>query len=397
MQATIAMSLYANGIGNYFTLDDTTKGVLDNTTYVLAGDVAVDVTSDLRTVQIKRGRSRQLSKYVAGTGNMLLTNSARKYDPTYAAGPYYGSIVPGKEVVISHAGVTLATLNVADWNLAYDLGSDDTASVACVDGFQQLAQKTTTPGTATAQLTGARINAYLNDAGWPSGARAISAGQATLGADVVTSTQNTLAYLQKVEASEPGAFFISKNGLAVFKDRADLQAFTSNVTIGTGGIGFTDIQVVYGIEELYTSITVNYSGGGVTVSDATAQTNYGPLGLTVDSLLTSVNDATDLANWLLSKYKDPTYRISSVTFNMDGVTSAQVGQLLSLELGDMVLVTFTPANLGAALSQYVSVEGIQHDATPANYTMTLSLGETFAAFQLDSTTFGVLDVNALGF
>jgi len=397
MQATIAMSLYVNGIGNYFTLDDTTKGVLDNTTYVLAGDVAVDVTSDLRAVQVKRGRSRQLSKYVAGTSNLLLTNSARKYDPTYAAGPYYGSIVPGKEVVISHAGVTLATLNVADWNLDYDLGSDDTASVACVDGFQQLAQKTTTAGTATAQLTGARIGAYLTDAGWPLGARAISAGQATLGADVVTSTQNSLAYLQKVEASEPGAFFISKNGLAVFKDRVDLQAFTSNVTIGTGGIGFTNIQVVYGIEELYTSITVNYSGGGVTVSDSTAVTSYGPLGLTVDSLLASLGDATDLANWLLSKYKDPTYRISSVTFNMDGITSDQVGQLLTLELGDMVLVTFTPANLGAPLSQYVNVEGISHDATAALYTMTLSLGETFAAFQLDSTTFGVLDVNALGY
>ena len=397
MQATIAMSLYANGVGNYFTLDDATKGVLDGTTYVLAGDVAVDVTSDLRAVQIKRGRSRQLSKYVAGTANLLLTNSARKYDPTYAAGPYYGSIVPGKEVVVSHAGYTLAILNVADWNLDYDLGSDDTASAACVDGFQQLAQKTATAGTATAQLTGARIGAYLTDAGWPSGARAISAGQATLGADVISSTQNSLAYLQKVEASEPGAFFISKNGLAVFKDRADLQTFTSNVTIGTGGIGFTDIQVVYGIEELYTSVTVNYTGGGLTVSDATAIVNYGPLGLTVDSLLASSGDATDLANWLLSKYKDPTYRIGSVTFNMDGITSDQVGQLLSLELGDMVLVTFTPANLGAALSQYVSVEGISHDATAALYTMTLSLGETFAAFQLDSTTFGVLDVNALGY
>jgi hypothetical protein len=397
MQATIAMSLYANGVGSYFTLDDATKGVLDGTTYVLAGDVAVDVTSDLRAVQIKRGRSRQLSKYVAGTANLLLTNSARKYDPTYAAGPYYGSIVPGKEVVVIHAGYTLAILNVADWNLDYDLGSDDTASAACVDGFQQLAQKTATAGTATAQLTGARIDAYLTDAGWPSGARAISAGQATLGADVITSTQNTLAYLQKVEASEPGAFFMSKNGLAVFKDRGDLQAFTSNVTIGTGGIGFTDIQVVYGIEELYTSVTVNYTGGGLTVSDATAIAKYGPLGLTVDSLLASSGDATDLANWLLSKYKDPTYRIGSVTFNMDGITSDQVGQLLSLELGDMVLVTFTPANLGAALSQYVSVEGIQHDATAALYTMTLSLGETFAAFQLDSTTFGVLDANALGY
>jgi hypothetical protein len=190
---------------------------------------------------------------------------------------------------------------------------------------------------------------------------------------------------------------MSKAGDVVFKDRGDLQSFTSNVTIGTGGIGFTDIQVVYGIEELYTSITVNYTGGGVTVSDATAITNYGPLGLTVDSLLASSGDATDLANYLLSKYKDPTYRIGSVTFNMDGITDVQVGQLLGLELGDMVLVTFTPANLGAALSQYVSVEGVSHDATAALYTMTLTLGETFAAFQLDSTSFGVLDVNALGY
>jgi hypothetical protein len=243
MKVSIAFDLSLNGTGSFFTLDDTTKGVLDNATYVLAVNIFTDLTSRVRSVQVKRGRSRQLQRFTAGAANIVFDNRDRGLDPLYSSSPYYGNIVPGKQIAIEHNGATLYTGTVADWNFDYTLSGDAVASVSCTDGLATIAQAVATAGTATAQLSGARINNYLSDAGWPAAQRAISAGQATLGADVIGTNTNSIGYLQKAADSDPGALFVGKTGLMTYKDRADLQAFNSNVTFGGAtGIPFTDIK-----------------------------------------------------------------------------------------------------------------------------------------------------------
>ena len=99
----IAFDLSANGVGDYFTLDDATKGVLDNATYKLGGDVLVDVTAKVRSVQVRRGRSRQLERFTAGNANIVLDNRDRAFDPLNTASAYYGSILPGKQVIVAPA------------------------------------------------------------------------------------------------------------------------------------------------------------------------------------------------------------------------------------------------------------------------------------------------------
>jgi len=80
----IAFDLSVSGQGNFFTLNDAVKGELDNTTYVLAGDVLTDITDDVRSVQVRRGRSWQLDKFETGTANVVLANRERQYDPSNA-------------------------------------------------------------------------------------------------------------------------------------------------------------------------------------------------------------------------------------------------------------------------------------------------------------------------
>lgn len=72
------------GLGNDFQLDDTVKGVLDSPLYTLGGgsEVAVDVTSDVRSVTVRRGRSFQLEQFQAGQANVVLSNNDRDFDPT---------------------------------------------------------------------------------------------------------------------------------------------------------------------------------------------------------------------------------------------------------------------------------------------------------------------------
>ena len=83
-RVSIAFDLTAQGQGDFFTLNDAVRGKLDNTTYVLAGDVFVDVTSDVRSISARRGRSWQLDRVQAGDSTVVLSNNSRDYDPTNA-------------------------------------------------------------------------------------------------------------------------------------------------------------------------------------------------------------------------------------------------------------------------------------------------------------------------
>ncbi len=162
---------------------------------------------------------------------------------------------------------------------------------------------------------------------------------------------------------------------------------------------FTAVGVVYGTEEMTNAVTVTYTGGTATAADTTAQAAYGPMETTIDSLLASSSDADALASWIVSLYSNPQYRLDQISVNMLGLTSGQRLQVLMLDLGDAVTVVWTPNNVGAALTQVVSIDSIAHDASQGGYqhTVTFALSQTTAAFLLDSDTFGLLDISALGF
>ena len=103
----IAFDLSAQG-GNFFTLNDTTKGLL-NSTYVLGGNILTDVTNYVASVSINRGKSRELDRYTAGSLNVVLHNDSRIFDPFNTASIYYGNIVPRKQIVIETNGNRIFT------------------------------------------------------------------------------------------------------------------------------------------------------------------------------------------------------------------------------------------------------------------------------------------------
>ena len=403
MRVQIGFDLSANGVGNFFTLDDATKGVLDNTTFKLGGTVLVDVTNDVRKVSVRRGRSRTLEKFTAGNATITLDNmtaTGTKYDPTNSSSPYYGSIVPGKQVVIDHLDQPMYDGNVADWNFSYDVNGNAVAEPSAVDGLTYLAQQTLSFGTATSQLTGARVNAILNTTGWPAAQRSIATGQATLDADIIPEGTNALAYLEQVaDISEPGALYVDRLGQIAFKDRAQLQSYSTGVSFGgTVGIPYQDCEVVYGIEEMANSVQVTYTAGSVVAGtaiaeDLTSQAAYGIIDKKYESLLSTSTQATALANWQVALYAQPRYRVDSIGVILGGLNSVQALQVLQLDLGDVVQVT--PPNSSAA--QIVTIDGIEHDADPQQHRVVFRMSETTAAFILDDNFFGTLNNNPLGF
>jgi hypothetical protein len=83
-----------------FTLDDTTKGVLDNTTYVLDGTTQfADVTDGTLNIAVRRGRKDQGDQFSAGTMTFTLNDTLADgiFNPFDTQSPYYdaNANVPG--------------------------------------------------------------------------------------------------------------------------------------------------------------------------------------------------------------------------------------------------------------------------------------------------------------
>jgi hypothetical protein len=396
----------AGNNGPFFVLDDAERGVLNNTAWTLAGTFFYDVTEYVKDIQITRGKNRDIDSYSAGESIVTLNNYNRYFDPTYQASPFYGNIIPRREVKISSNGIQQYFGTIDDWNLRYAVNGESTVTFVTSDGFYRLNNQTVTPGTATVQTTGERINAILDDpeVAWPSTYRNIDTGVVTVGANVVGENQNALQYLKLIEKTEFGAFFIAKNGYATFKDRTVIQPTSGIVTLtddGTG-IGYSDIRITYGSEQLANEIVITsaITTSTVTAIDLASQGVYGVLNLTLSDLLMNTDEQVeDLAVYLANKYSQPEYRFDAVEIIMDDLSLEDQAKVLNLELNDVVKVQFTPNGIGPAISQYAEIININHRADLQIHRVTLGLARLdFLYFILDDTTFGTLDTdNALGY
>jgi len=402
---SVQLSLDASSYGNtYFVLDSATRGVLDGTTYTLGGEFYVDVTSYARSVSTNRGRSRELDRYATGQSTISFKNQDRMFDPSYASSTLYPNIVPRRPIRVTANGYSIYQGYVDDWNLSYNVSGASDATASCVDGFAILSKQSLAAGTATSQTSGARIAAVLAkpEVNWPLLLENIDAGVQTLQADVIGEDTNALSYLQLVETSEPGSFFISNDGKATFKDR-NTAAVVGSITLSDDGTGipYTDVEVVYGTELLYNRVVITRDGGAPqTANDTTSQTQFGVASLDQSGLLIdSDSNALSLANYLVGQYADPELRFDSVTVELAALSTADQNAILAIELTNVIVVKFQPNGVGARISQNCEVIGISHQITPDSHRVMFNLAQTDGrvAFVLDSATYGILDTSILGF
>jgi len=402
----LGFDLTGNNTGPYFRLDDPIAGVLDGTQFLLGGAIFFDVTQYVLGFTTRRGKSRQLDRYSTGQASVLFNNNDRIFDPEYAASPYFGQIIPRREIRITSGDDVQYFGSIDDWNLNYEPTGDNYSEAVCSDGFRILANQTLDGFTNSVELSGDRVSAILSrpEIDWGIDARDIDAGRQTLGADVVEAGDNVLSYLQTVEASEPGALFIGKSGKVTFKDRA--VAPTSDVTIladdGTG-ISYQGMQVVYGSELLYNNIEIGTVITGVTSSavDTLSQGIYGNLTLSQTDLLMETNqDALELAEWYARLYSSPEFRFESVNIILNDLTTDEQNEILALELGSVVKVVFTPGNpkQSPAIEKFAEIIRLDNSVDSIFHKVSIGFATLDTAFfVLDDAEFGRLNTGALGF
>lgn len=384
-----------------FILDDSVYGVLD--TSELGGTVWKDISSSLINASIARGKNRELDRFVPGRFSITLNNEDRRFDPNYTASDLYGDIIPRRGVRVTVDGQQQFIGVIQDYNFDYDPDSRSKASFVATDEMGVLARNTLTAGTATQQLTGARVTTILDmeSVNWPEDKRSIDVGVSTVGADVWDPQTNALEYLQKVEASENGQLFVGKNGNLFFRDRLDATPTSSSfITFADDGTGipYAKVEVSYGTELLFNTVTVSAANGTAIASNTGSQTTFGITSTSIDTLLSTVEQAGNLANFTVQKYGTPEYRVERVVINLNNLTSGQKATVLGLELGDVTLFKFTPNRIGSPIEQYGQIIKIDHRIDQNRHEVSIgvtSLDWTFLV--LDDAVFGILDVDHLAF
>jgi len=383
-------------------LDDAFYGILDAPQTILGGAIYQDVTPFVVQYSLSRGKSRQLDRYQAGKLDVTLDNNTRVFDPLFASSPYAGQIIPKRSVRVTSNDVIQSETVIDDWDLSYEPSGNSYAIIKSSDAFAQFANQSLSGGTATAQQTGERVTAILQNSGvqWPLDKIDAETGQQALQADVIDEGTNALGYLNTIAESEPGELFVSKTGDVTFLDRYSSTAGTPIVFADDGsGIPYQSLAVVYGAELLYNEVVVTReSGGTATATNAVSQNQYGIQNLTRSNLpLDNDTSAQNLADYLVAQFAQPEYRFEAIEIEIIDLAEATQTSILDLELGDFVRVKFTPNNLPPQIDRYAEVIRISQRVTETSHKVTLGLGSTDGEFwRLSDLVFGRLG-NALGY
>lgn len=105
--------------------------------------VYTDVSSYVRDISIKRGRSSELDDFTTGNCRVTFDNRQRVFDPENTAGPYYGKLTPGRPILIeatAPGGIAEGIFQgyIDQWDQQYENPKDAVAAVTASDAFKVL-------------------------------------------------------------------------------------------------------------------------------------------------------------------------------------------------------------------------------------------------------------------
>jgi hypothetical protein len=391
------------GFGNPFQLNDPVFGVLDTST--LGGLQFADLTSLVESVNITRGRNRQLEQFNSGTATVTFDNASRILDPLNTDSVFYPFVLPRCPIVISANGIPIYSGLVVDWNLDYDLANQDRMYARCADDFTVLANQALNAFTPSAQLSGARVAAVLDrpEINYQ-GARQIGTGSSNLGAYAVSAETNVLNYLQLVTTSEQGYLYISADGTLTFKGRTEVLNQPADAVFTSNGsnLPYQTLTNEFGDELLYNYIvTESPAGGPFDASDSASQALYQSQQYSVTNLLnSSASEVEALGDYLLGKYKNPVLRFTGLSNQLAALSATDQDACLNLDLTEIASITKTfVTGSPSSVTQTVIVSGISHSITPQSHIQTLTFESTDGNqyLTLDDAIFGKLNENLLAF
>jgi len=405
-----------------FTLDSATRGILDNTAFVLDGTTEfASVLDSITTVTARRGRRDVGDTFGAGTMTFTIQDVDGIFNPFDENSPYYDTaeskpgLAPMREVkLIRYSSTDAPELLFSGYVVNYDynfaLGGLDTVTVYCADQFYLLAQTFLDELNVTAETSGERIETVLDlpEVDFPIASRDIATGTVNLGhaaAYTVPAGTNVLQYLTQInDTAEFGRLFMSRDGVLTFQNRigntlsasvADFHDDGTNYKYRGLGISFEADSVVNRV------VVTALDGKTATATDAGSIAQYFIQTTSItNSLLHEQPSIDTAAAYLLNPQPEARYTSVETAFLM--LTTAQKDTLATVDIGDTITIEKTfPSGAGTTeLAQELSVEGIEHRLDfSTGHSILYSTAPTTIVFELilDDAVYGTIDEeNVLG-
>ena len=387
------------------------QGLLD--TNILADSVAVivDVSNVINSITTQRGRNAQADQFQTGTLSLRIVDQNGDFNPQNPASPYYSLLSPMRKVQITatHLGITYPVFSgfITSYTTTTPLTANDVVytTIEAVDAFRlaQNAQISTVTGSGV-QLSGARINAILDQIGWPNSMRDVDAGLSTMQADPGTA-RTALAAMQNVELSEYGALYVDASGSFVFQDRAltaSSVAGTPTVFSDIAGAGIGYANAVWRLDDtlVYNRADITRAGGTVQTTSNTASIDkYFLHSYNQQNLLMQTDaEALQYGQAYIASRAETSIRCDAIQLDLyTDNYAAGIVAALSLDYFDPVTITTTQPGT-STLTKTLQVFGVGMSISPNSWRVAFTTLEPIIdAFILDSALYGLLDENVLSY
>jgi hypothetical protein len=400
-----------------FTLDDVTKGVLNNSDYVLDGTTQfADITQWCQRVTYRRGRRLDTDQFGPGTMTVVLddTLAGGILSPYDTSSPYYDvannepGLAPLRVIRLSRQGTYLFVGNVVNYDYQFQLGGSNIVNILAADGFYKLAQCYLDEWNVTTETSGERLESLLDlpeVALFPGALRNIATGTVNLGHDAAFTVPvgtNALQYAQQInQTAEFGRLFMDRTGVFTFQERIGTTLSAPVVEFDDQGthLAYNDLEIEFDASHVVNRASVTSLDGDTgTDNDLASQTIYFIQTRAItSSLLHDQGELDTAAAYLL--VPDPSPRFTSVATNFALLTSLQRDAVALVDIGDTITIEKDVLGFGP-LAEELAVEGIDAVIDFAQgHTVRFYTSPTTVVFQLilDDPVYGVLDsTNVLG-
>lgn len=394
-----------------FRLDDTTKGVLDNTTYLLGPTTQfADITQYVTAVNYKRGRQKPDDQFGAGTLTFVMRDTTGILGPYDSSSPYYDpasnepGLAPMRRVRFSREGEYLFVGTVTAYDYNFELAGPNIVTVSCADDFYKLAQAYLDEWNVGIQTTSQRLASLL---ALPevdySGTTSIATSSIDLGHDsayTVPDGTNALAYVNAIQEAEQGRTFMSRDGTLTFQTRIGTTLSAPVVSFDDhGGTHYDAIEVEFDADNVVNRAQViNKGGSTATADDLASQAKYFIQTKSIqDSILDDV-ELQDLADYLIVGEPQPRYTAIGTKFAT--LSNLERDDVATIDIGDTISIQKEIPGLGSIVGEESTVEGIEaYIDFQSGHRVKLYTSPTTIVYELllDDPVYGVMDaLNVLG-
>jgi hypothetical protein len=412
LPAQIAVSFdFTSGatFGYPFTIGDPVYGLLGVGTLASTTTPAptVDLTPDVYSISITRGRNIMRDTYEAGQATIRVLDPLSYFNPQNTASPYFGFLTPLRKLRVSATvggvGYFLFSGYTIEYRYTYPRGQETGyVDIICTDAFrlfQQAAVLTVASATA-GQDTGTRIEKILDQVSWPTSMRAIDTGDTLCQADPGTP-RPSLDAIKNAEFSEQGAFFIDSEGTANFLNRNNVIAKYGETPIEfdqTTGIPYTNLVFAFDDKLIINSAGMTRLGGTQQVADNTDSiTKYFLHQINESNLVVQTDaDALNIAKIYVATRAETTIRIDAMTVDLLD-PAVPTATMLDLDYFSNLKITNVQPD-GSTIVKTLQCQGLDWNITPNSMKVTVrTLEPIVEGFIIGSVVSGIIGQSIMAY